>query len=166
MSGDKKPAGGKGFEVIQPPRTLKDKVGSGGKGLDPRALERAEAAMTVFKDTIDFAAQAAPEMAKLQDLLVTLLANRDQMGTLLPKMFEIVHDLRGQGASFGYPLVTRIGSSLCRYVERHENHAQADADIVRAHVDALRAVMGNKLKGDGGEIGQKIAEGLELLVTG
>ncbi|MBM3601244.1 MAG: Hpt domain-containing protein [Alphaproteobacteria bacterium] len=165
MSADKKP-GGKGFEVIQPPRTLKDKVGSGGKGLDPRALERAEAAMNTFKDTIDFAQQALPELMKLQVLMEQLIANPTQTQTLLPKMFEIVHDLRGQGSSFGYPLVTRIGSSLCRYVERHDKDSQAEVDVVRAHVDALRAVIGSKLKGDGGEIGQKIAEGLETLVSG
>lgn len=165
MSADKKGAAGQGFQVIQPPRTLKDKVGSGGKGLDPRALERAETAMTQFKDTIDFAQQVTPEMAKLHDLMAQLEAQPAAMGTLLPKMFEIVHDLRGQGSSFGYPLVTRIGSSLCRYVERYDSAAEADIDIVRAHVGALRAVLGNRLKGDGGEIGQKIAEGLELLVS-
>jgi len=165
MSADRKAAGGRGFEVVQPPRSLKDKVGSGGKGLDPRALERAEAAMDKFKDTIDFAAQATPELAKLQTLMDALIGNPASTD-LLDKMFEIVHDLRGQGASFGYPLVTRIGSSLCRYVERRDKAAAAEVDVVRAHVDALRAVIGNKLKGDGGEIGKKIAEGLETLVNG
>ena len=36
--------------------------------------------------------------------------------------------------------------------------------MIRAHVDALRAVVVSKLRGDGGPIGQEIVKGLHKIV--
>ena len=76
-----------------------------------------------------------------------------------------MHDLRGDGENFGYPLVARIASSMNHYLDSAPagERARNDIDVVRAHVDALRSVMTNKIKGENGEISVLIASGLEAI---
>ena len=37
---------------------------------------------------------------------------------MMNEVFKIAHDMKGQGATFGYDLVTNIGNHLCRYIEK------------------------------------------------
>ncbi len=41
---------------------------------------------------------------------------------------------------------------------------EAELDVIAAHIDARRAVIGTKVRGDGGQIGRQIAKGLDILV--
>jgi hypothetical protein len=150
-------------EVIHPPNKLRARVGPGSKGMDPSLLAKAEEAVVKVQNSIDFAAQVAPDLAKITDALQKI-ANRDEQGKHLEAMFQVVHDLRGGGTSFGYPLVTQIGSLLCKYIEHREDATDGEIEVIRAHVDALRAVVMSKLKGDGGPIGQEIVKGLHKIV--
>jgi hypothetical protein len=161
MSGEK----GKGVEVIHRPNKIKQRVGGTGKGMDPSLLARAEAAMAKAQEQVDFPAQALPELARAADLVNLLLADRDQQPKNLATIFNIVHDLRGGGGNFGYPLVTRIGSMLCRYLEGRTAVSLSEVEVMRALVDAMRAVLSNKLKGEGGQVGQELCASLERLVS-
>jgi hypothetical protein len=157
-------SGPRNYQIIQPPRSLRDRTGPPVSGLNPMA--NAEAALQKIQAEADFPSMIVAEMAKLATAVEGLAADAADRDQRLHAIFELVHDLRGQGTSFGYPLVTRIGASLCSYLDGHPRHSAAEVDIVRAHVDALRAVIANKLKGDGGPIGQKVAAELEALTTG
>jgi hypothetical protein len=161
MSGEK----GKGVEVIHPPNKIKARVGGSGKGMDPSLLARAEAAMAKAQEQVDFPAQALPELARATETISLLLADRDQQPKHLAVIFNIVHDLRGGGGNFGYPLVTRIGSMLCRYLEGRTAVTLAEVEVMRALIDAMRAVLSNKLKGEGGQVGQELCASLERLVS-
>jgi hypothetical protein len=150
-------------EVIHPPNKLRARVGPGTKGMDPALLAKAEEAVVKVQNSIDFAAQVAPDLAKISDALQRI-SERNEQRKHLEAMFQVVHDLRGGGTSFGYPLVTQIGSLLCKYIEHREDADDSEIDVIRAHVDALRAVVVSKLKGDGGPIGQEIVKGLHKIV--
>ncbi|GAB4186168.1 MAG: hypothetical protein OHK0024_26430 [Thalassobaculales bacterium] len=154
------------IEVIHPPNKVRSLVGGGGAkgGLDPAALARAEAALERVQEAIDFASTSEPDMQALTEALAALAPGQAAGEGAARRLYRITHDLRGQGGNFGYPLVTRIGSSLCRFLEARATLGKADIDILRAHVDALRAILRNRLKGDGGKIGLQIAEELEVLV--
>ena len=160
MSEDKQKSA---VEVIHPPNKLRARVGPGTKGMDPALLAKAEEAVVKVQNSIDFAAQVAPDLAKITDALQHISQRNDQHKHL-EAMFQVVHDLRGGGTSFGYPLVTQIGSLLCKYIEHREDADDAEIEVIRAHVDALRAVVMSKLKGDGGPIGQEIVKGLHKIV--
>ncbi|MBI1777237.1 MAG: Hpt domain-containing protein [Proteobacteria bacterium] len=150
-------------EVIHPPNKLRARVGPGTKGMDPQLLAKAEEAVVKVQNSIDFAAQVAPDLAKIATALQHI-SKREEQQKHLEAMFQVVHDLRGGGTSFGYPLVTQIGSLLCKYIEHREDADDGEIDVIRAHVDALRAVVLSKLKGDGGAIGQEIVKGLHKIV--
>jgi hypothetical protein len=85
----------------------------------------------------------------------------------LRRIFESAHDLKGQGTSFGYPLITRIGQSLCKL-----GHCAPGADwtperlrAVGAHLDVLVLILEKQIKGDGGPLGAKLAAKLESMAA-
>ncbi len=72
----------------------------------------------------------------------------------------IAHEMKGQGGTFGYPLITIFGKSLYDFTEgtamRDDNHLE----IVKAHIDAMKAVIGGRIEGDGGAVGNELREAL------
>ncbi|NQV84081.1 MAG: Hpt domain-containing protein [Rhodospirillales bacterium] len=63
------------------------------------------------------------------------------------KMFDIAHEVRGQGGSFGFPLISRIGDSLCKFLETRTSLAAGDLEIIKIHILAMKAVFQQGLKG-------------------
>jgi len=82
----------------------------------------------------------------------------------IKELYGIAHNIKGQGSSFGYPLVTRIGHSLCTLVRQERDFSDADLGVVQAHLDALRLILAKEIKGEGGEVGNKLAARLENMV--
>ncbi len=76
-------------------------------------------------------------------------------------LFRVAHDMKGQGATFDYELVTQIGNHLCRYVEKKSFFGPAEMDAVSQHIQALAFVIDAHLTGDGGVEGQKLAAQIE-----
>ncbi|MBP5857694.1 Hpt domain-containing protein [Marivibrio halodurans] len=145
-------------EIVTPPHTLKKKV-SGSGGPTPEMLARAEAAIAKMSD--DYPEWAGKDVEKLSALVETLSPEQATNTGAARDAFRLAHDMRGQGGSFGYPLMTRIANSFCRFMEKMETLDAGAIDILSTHVDAMRAVIGHKVSGDGGETGRQIAEGLE-----
>src|SRR5262249_59846534 len=74
-------------------------------------LKRAEAAVADLAR--DYPTWALTDVAKARAALDTARDDAGQRGAQVEALFRIAHDLKGQGASFGFPLVTRIAQSLC-----------------------------------------------------
>lgn len=55
-------------------------------------------------------------------------------------LFHAAHDIKGEAATFGYPLVARAADSLCRLVEHTPDVTQIPSLLVDQHVDAVRAI--------------------------
>jgi len=80
--------------------------------------------------------------------------------TDLSEVFKVVHDMKGQGATFGYQLVTDIGQALCGLIEGKDVTGVIALDVIEAHIKALRVVIVQKMQGDGGDVGQTLLAGL------
>ena len=146
------------FELIELPNTLKEKVGGG--GFDPVALRSADFAVEELAD--DYEPRLLAEIAAFDEAFRAM--RRD--GALdARRLFAFAHSLRGEAGTYGYPLVSAIGNTLARFLDARAALAPADLEIVESHVNALRAVAGRKVKGDGGEIGAQLVEGLAAMVT-
>ncbi len=74
---------------------------------------------------------------------------------------EIAHELRGQGGLFGYPLMTEFGRSLYEVTRSDTPPSPQLLEIIKAHIDGIRAVMGQRIKGDGGALGKELMKSLE-----
>jgi hypothetical protein len=125
-------------------------------------LARAQAAVA------DLAKSYAPNtIADLDRCAVLLKRAREDAGaraSSVTDLYGIAHNIKGQGSSFGYPLVTRIGHSLCTLVRQERDFSDADLGVIQAHLDALRLILAKDIKGEGGEIGAKLASRLENMV--
>ena len=156
---DQKLSGNGAYQVITPPNTLKAKVGPG-KGVDPRILERAQSVVESMAG--DFEARAIAEAGRILHLAEQL--GQDGNDDAVADIARIGHELKGQGGTFDYPLITKIGASLCQYIESVSDDGHVDAEIVRAHGNALRAMAGNKVTGDGGALEQELIRELDRLL--
>ena len=81
----------------------------------------------------------------------------------LENVFQIAHDMKGQGGSFGYDLMTAIGDQLCRLVEKMDKAGPRELKMIRVHIDAMRVIITKELKGDGGNEGRQLLMGLTLV---
>ena len=77
----------------------------------------------------------------------------------------IAHEMKGQGGTFGYPLITTFGKSLYDFTEgsakRDDNHLV----IVKVHIDAMKAVIGGRIEGDGGAVGAELQKALRTAIA-
>jgi len=81
------------------------------------------------------------------------------------RLFGFAHDLRGQGGSFGYPLLTEIGGSLCHFLESREYRLEADdIAVLHAHLDAAAAIVSGAMAGEGDAVSQALIASLGALV--
>lgn len=84
----------------------------------------------------------------------------------LGALYAAAHDLKGMGGSYGYPLVTEIAASLCRLIETDagKEAARASPALVKAHVDALRAAVRDRIASSDHPIGRALIMALETEV--
>jgi chemotaxis protein histidine kinase CheA len=123
-------------------------------------LERAQALVDSMAG--EFELRAADEASHI--LALADLVEADETDKRVVEIFRVGHELKGQGGTFGYPLISKIGASLCRYVESVADHHRIDLEIVRAHALALRAVASNRITGDGGPVEKQLLGELDRLL--
>lgn len=85
--------------------------------------------------------------------------------THLAEVNRIAHELRGQGGTFGYPLITLFGKSLYETTEYPCREDDANIQICIAHIDTIRAVIREKIEGDGGAIGRELLKSLNMAIA-
>ena len=152
-------------QIIRPPDTLRSKVTEGGPGaVDLAALERAEEVIASLTD--NYLEWVQEDLAKLQKTYDDLAAKTDDEGRKegAEAVFQIAHDIKGQGGSFGYDLMTVIGNSLCRFIEKSDEIGPKHVQVVKVHVDSLKLVIAEGMEGDGGAAGEQLLKGLDLVV--
>ncbi len=55
-------------------------------------------------------------------------------------LFHAAHDIKGEAATFGFPLVAMAADSLCRLIEHTPDVTRIPIRLVDQHVDAVRAI--------------------------
>ena len=111
-----------------------------------------------------YLSSARDEIRQLQALLTQVRETPERWGEIVLRMREIVHVVKGQGTSFGYPLMTRVGDSLSRLLKALDAPNDDDIDLVGTHINTFEAVLQNNITGSGGELGETLASRLEALV--
>jgi len=148
------------------PNRLQEKAGgsySSGPGEMPMEL-LAEAEEQLQRASLDFTDWAKKYLDQLSALCDDALNKPEGRKQDFEKINLLGHELRGQGGTFGYPLITSFAKML--YDATFEGCAEDDnaVEIVKAHIDAMRAVLREKISGDGGEIGRALQSSLEQAI--
>ena len=148
-------------QIIRPPNALRAKVGGFG-GIDANAIAKAEAALKAM--SAQFGQWLNDEIVKLDQAQADIRAKGYTPETAEGLYFR-AHDLKGLGATYQYPLVTRNAGSLCRMMDDADKRMQAPAALLDAHIDAIRAVVRDEIQTDEHPTGRALAETLEARVA-
>ena len=149
------------LEIINPPNTLKTKVKTGGPGaVNLDALERAEKVIANLSDSyLDWVQE---DLKKISAAFEELKAGRGVQKDVLQNIFRVAHDMKGQGGSFGYNLMTSVGNELCRMIEKMPSPlTQAHISAIGVHIDSMKLIIAQRLKGDAGKTGEAMLAGLQ-----
>jgi hypothetical protein len=150
-------------QMIKTPNMLRLKVGGGRLGaLDPSAIAKAEAALANLAG--NFAQWLEDEVSKLEAARARLREEGRSPATV-EGVYMRAHDLKGLGATYGFPLITRIAASLCHLTEDAEKRERAPLSLIDAHVDAVRAAVAQDIKTDDHPIGRELVQTLEAQVA-
>lgn len=79
-------------------------------------------------------------------------------------LFSISHDMRGQGTTFGYPLVTQVLGNLCDFLEARGHLSQQNLHVVGLHISTISQIITHRLSGQGGEMGDEVMSGLLMVL--
>ena len=152
------------YEVLQPPRTLKAKA---------RVLTQAEAArFNPIGEAENALEKLSVNFQKWLDDQVTVLreAHADGVAAGFSEeatraLFRAAHDLRGQAATLGYPLAGEIAESLCRLFDHIPAGGHVPRDLVRLHVDAVRAIVAEKASDENHATGRSLVDSLRAITN-
>ena len=107
---------------------------------------------------------ASQDVADLRVQLDKVKADAGAWADAARSMREIAHNVKGQGSSFGYPLMTRVGDSFHRLVKALDAVDEAKIKLLDAHIATLQTVLDKDIRGTGGEVGDALSARLEGLV--
>jgi HPt (histidine-containing phosphotransfer) domain-containing protein len=149
------------LEIINPPNTLKSKVKMGGPGaISLDMIEKAEKVLSGLSD--NYLEWVQEDLKNISAAFEELKAGKGDQKKILADIFRMSHDMKGQGGSFGYNLVTAVGNELCRMLEKLPTPiGPSHIEAIGVHIDSMKLVISQKIKGDGGKMGASILAGLQ-----
>ncbi len=57
------------------------------------------------------------------------------------ELFRAAHDIKGDAATFGYPVAAAAAESLCRLLEHAPDVSKIPSGLIAMHVDAVQAIV-------------------------
>jgi hypothetical protein len=146
---------------------LKDKaagLGGGDFTIAKEALEKAEAEIKkMAEDYPDWVAGYVPQLYR--ELRGAQEKPPESRTPYFKRVAALAHELKGQGGTFGYPLITTFGQSLFEFASTSEGRVADDQiEIAKSHVDGIQAVIKNRVSGDGGALGAELVRALKQAI--
>lgn len=143
-------------EVILPPNKLKKAVQKlkPGSKIDFDPVASAEAALAELAS--DFTRWMETECTRLDGARNSITAEGMNAANL-DALFRASHDIKGQAATFGFPMVAPVADSLCRLLEHTPDPERIPLTLVDQHVDAIRAIVHKNTRGDTAANAAKLA---------
>lgn len=135
--------------------------GSGG-GISAEALAKAESALEDLSE--DYPDWVSGLISKLSEQHSRCVDTPENRRAYFEEINIMAHDMKGQGGTFGYPLITDFADSLFKISENKDNIQDAHINIIKSHIDSMRAVISGRVSGDGGDIGKALRDELNKAI--
>ena len=146
-------------EFIPVPEDLRQKVGTG--GLDPTIIERAQA--IIDNNSFDFTPEAQRQLSAIREGVRMCQTQRGRFDadSLIAIIAQPAMQLKANGTTFGFPIVTKIANLLIRFIEVLNDIDDDALDVIDGFSTALNAVIVGQIKGYGGKEGDGLYNALE-----
>ena len=125
--------------VFRAQSELKDKVFGDDTNFtfDAAIIQKAEKALGELSE--NFAEWLRQEMERLERSRNEFIAY-PQSKENIDQLFRVAHDLKGQAATYGYPMIGEFCVSLCQLLDNYPSGFEIPSILVNQHVDAIKAV--------------------------
>jgi nucleotide-binding universal stress UspA family protein len=148
------------------PNSMRTKAipdGEPAAGLDPARVAAAEAVL--FARAGHYPDTALADVDMLANDLSRARNKVTERTRALRSIAATAHSMRCHGSTYGFPLVTKIGLSLYEYSGKAAG-TDEQLEVIEAHIEALRAILVERLTEDGGPVGQEVVHSLRQVVEG
>lgn len=151
---------------IRPPKLLLHKVTESGPGVVTEAvLNKGQAAIDAKAD--GYPAEARLDLVTLQqlvDLLVKPELTDKQRAAVMERLHKVTYKMKGQGGTFGYPMITAIAHHLYVMSRAVKTSNERICEAIQVHIDAMQLILNRRLAGSTPQ-GQEIVQGLNAVVV-
>ena len=125
------------YQIIRQPNPLKRAVKRVAENADD-PVARAEKALEGLSD--EFETWMGKECDRLaaahRAIIVTGLNAATQ-----DELFRAAHDIKGDAATFGFPVAAAAADSLCRLMEHAPDFTKVPNELIAHHVNAIQAIV-------------------------
>ncbi len=135
--------------VTESPIQSDSSANATGNVFNPELLREAEAALKALKE--DYTTWIKNDIAAIVSDCAGSLDSE-----VVARIGNLAHEIKGQGASFGFPLITAIAQSLYEFCVSLEAPCDRHVGIIRTHTDAMARVIDERLGGHRGKDGREI----------
>ena len=152
-------AGRPGVRHLIAPNRLAAKLG-GRFVPEPERLAEAQKKLNTWQR--EFVVTIQKYLARAESQFAVIEKNHDSAARhrVLANLNRISHQIHSYGRNFGFPLVITLARSLHQLTCQIEKIDIEYLELVRAHLDALQAVLNIGLRKDGGKVGRKLIQEL------
>jgi chemotaxis protein histidine kinase CheA len=147
-------------EVIVVPNRLKKKALRRAGANEPDPLTDAERALQEL--SAQFGSWMEDECRALEDARISL-HQHGFTDVTRQALFRAAHDIKGHGATFGYPMVADVADSLCRIIEHFADAARIPLALVDQCVDSVRAIIREHDRENAEQMAAELARELRVL---
>lgn len=155
---DKPPA-----KMVRPPNKIKRKIGPAANVRDllkPETIQKAQ--KRIDDRQKEFVVWAESDVDALTKYLREL-KSQPLTNALLENIVHCGEHLRDRGGTFGYELISHIAKSMVNYCFTIHTPSDHHAIVIEKHIEGLRTVLTEDVKGNGGAIGMELLKNLKLL---
>jgi chemotaxis protein histidine kinase CheA len=125
--------------------------------IDPNAVARAEAALAAM--AVNFDEWLGIEITRM-DTAMSAVQSQGRSEDNMEALYHCAHDLKGLGATYGFPIISQIAGTLCRLIDSADRRMAAPISLVGVHVEAIKAAARNGIRTDDDPVGKALV--LEL----
>lgn len=147
-------------QIIPPRSDLKRKAVNSRVGFElritPEVIKRLEEVVHKSRDT--FTEDIAKRLVAMRGQVAEVAAGAADHAEAIAAVYESSLEIKGAGGTIGYDLLTMIGKSLNDLVTGLEQFDRRQIEVIGLHIDALYAVLANRITGRGGIIESAVVE--------
>lgn len=105
---------------------------------------------------------ASNDVVRLKQLFEQMrnLAGQEQEDLIRSDFYRTAHDIKGQGATFDYPLMSELGAHICASIKTTDTFDEQHLNAFLQDIKDMEQVLEKQLQGDGGQIGAQISNRL------